>query len=143
MLADAASNLVDAVEGGGCVVSRMLGDVLIAVAEHSAAGGTLQTGHGYLVSEFPETEAALHGRRPRALSLGDEDVDAGEAAILRELGFDALLLLPLEVGTEVWGLVEVYRGTGTPFSADELNRAESLVQELGRSLAAILTPAGP
>ena len=55
-------------------------------------------------------------KEPRALSLDDPVVDEAEARLLRELGFGALLMTALELGDEVWGLVEVYRSSRRPFT---------------------------
>jgi GAF domain-containing protein len=101
----AAVEVVDARAGS---ISQMLGDVLLQVAEHVPGGGTLRTGHGYLVSDYPVTQEVLTESAPRAVSVHDRSSDAAEVALLQQLGYDALLMLPLVVDERVWGLVELY-----------------------------------
>jgi GAF domain-containing protein len=139
LLTATCRELVDALDGCGCLVSRIVGDVLIQVAEHSPERRTLALGEGYLISDYPETLLVLESRRPRALSLADENVEPGEARILRRLGFHGLLMLPLECGETPWGLVEVYRSTPMPFSAEDAQRAREIVAEAGRALDDALT----
>ena len=55
-------------------------------------------GQGYLVPDYPLTQAVLSSGRPCALTLSDDDVDPAEASVLRELGFASLLMLPLPIG---------------------------------------------
>jgi GAF domain-containing protein len=103
--------LVAAIDAAGAdagAISQLLGDVLILVADQAPPGRVLQTGHGYLVSDFPLTQEVISQRAARAVSLADERADEAEAVLLRELGYDALLMLPLVVDGEVWGLVELY-----------------------------------
>ncbi len=103
--------LVAAIDAAGAdagAISQLLGDVLILVADRAPPGRVLQTGHGYLVSDFPLTQEVLSHRVARAVSLADEGADEAEAVLLRQLGFDALLMLPLVVDGEAWGLVELY-----------------------------------
>jgi GAF domain-containing protein len=121
-----ADTLVADLGADACSISRVIGDVLILVAEHVHDGTTLQQGQGYLVPDYPQTADVLATRTARALTLDDPDVDAGEAAILRELGFSALLMLPLELNGGTWGLVEVYRRDVRPFTRDEIRRAVEL-----------------
>ena len=129
--------LTDAPGARGCVASRVIGDVLVEVAEYTSEPRRLQLGHGYLVSDYPETAAVLASQAPRTLTLADPDVDAGEAEILRELGFDSVLMLPLVTRDGVWALVELYRRDDAPFSPDDVDTAvtsvagfASLLQEL-------------
>jgi hypothetical protein len=63
-------------------------------------GRTLQLGQGYLVTEYPETVLVLERREPRAVCLSDDQVDEAEEAVLRSLGYQALLMLPLVLGGE-------------------------------------------
>ena len=109
-----------------CAISRVIGDVLILVVERVTDGKTLLSGQGYLIPDYPQTAEVLETRRPRALTLADEDVDAAEARVLREQGFGALMMLPLEMNGAAWGLVEVYREQPLAFSATDVRRAVEL-----------------
>lgn len=129
-LQDALSNLADALitelDGDACALSRVIGEVLILVTERVPDGGSLQQGQGYLVSDFPQTEEVLLTKEPRALTLDDSVVDEAEARLLQELGFGSLLMTPLELNGEAWGLVEVYRRTRRAFTEAEIRRALEL-----------------
>jgi GAF domain-containing protein len=129
LLVTAARELVEAVDGVACVISRMIGDVLVMIAEHAPVGRTLQLGQGCLVSDYPATQAVLERREPVALSLHDADVDPAEAALLSELGFSSLLMLPLVLRGDVWGLVEIYRDEGPVFGADDIATGERVLAE--------------
>ena len=126
-LADAlsrtATDLVAELCADACAISRVVGDLLIMVAEHVPAGGTLQLGQGYLVTEYPETRRVLDERLPATVLLGDTAADAAEAELMRGLGYEALLMLPLELRGEVWGLVEIYRTESRPFGDDDARAA--------------------
>jgi len=129
LLSSTAEQLVQRLEADACAISRVIGDVLILVAESAPGRETLQLGQGYLVSDYPCTQEVLTTREPCRLTLDDDDVDPGEASVLRELGFAALLMLPLDLGDDRWGLVEVYRSTPRPFTDDEVRLATALVAE--------------
>jgi GAF domain-containing protein len=131
--------LTDVPGAGGCVVSRAIGDVLVEVAESTPEGRKLQLGHGYLVSDYPETQAAIETGTPRIVSLSDENVDPGEAKLLRELDFEAVLMVPLATRDGIWGLVEVYRGAGTPFSEADAAVAVQTVGRFARLLEDVLS----
>lgn len=127
LLRKATEQFVEVVDGTACAISRVVGDVLIEVSEHSRDARTLALGHGYLVSDYPLTKQALEQDTPRTASLLDDDSDPIEAALLRELGFDSLLMLPVSSAGEPWGLVEVYVD-GRRFSDDEIERAASVAK---------------
>jgi GAF domain-containing protein len=121
-----ADQLVAELESDACAVSRVIGDVLILVAETVTEGHSLLQGQGYLVPDYPQTAEVLATGVPRALTLADSDVDDAEAQVLSEQGYASLLMLPLEVNGSAWGLVEVYRVRSEPFSDDEIRRAVEL-----------------
>lgn len=127
MLRTLADTLVARLDADACAISRVIGDVLILVAECSRDGSGLQQGQGYLVSDFPQTAEVLESRTPRGLTLDDPDLDAAEASILREHGFGALVMLPLDLNGDAWGLVEVYRIERRPFSEAEIRLAGELI----------------
>ncbi|HEY7206655.1 MAG TPA: GAF domain-containing protein [Gaiellaceae bacterium] len=137
LLTDAARELVAELGASGCAVSRAIGDVLVLVAEYTEDGRTLQLGQGYLVSDFPETQAVMSLRVPRALSTRDPDVDPAEAQVLGDLGYSSLLMLPLEVGDEVWGLVEVYGEDDRTFSGGDVAAADPILDRLRDALGSL------
>src|SRR5919197_5728084 len=98
--------------GDGCAISRILGDVLIELAEFAGTRKTLYLGHGYLVSDYPLTREAIERREARTVYAPDPDADEAEVALLGELGFTSLLMVPICAADVVWGLAEVYRAGG-------------------------------
>jgi hypothetical protein len=140
LLHTATRSFVEAVDGVACAISRVVGDVLIQVAEYSLDGRTLVLGHGYLISDFPLTMTVLDTREPKLCSLLDESCDAREAELLRELRLDSLLMLPLAAGDLVWGLAEVY-ANGRKFTDDELARLRPLADAFGARVVELPAPA--
>jgi transcriptional regulator with GAF, ATPase, and Fis domain len=127
-LTNVAHELLSTAEADACVVSRALGDVLIVLTQATADGQSLDFGQGFLVSDYPATATVLRHGDASSLTLDDEQVDPAEAALLRELGYAALLMLPFELAGERWGLVELYRRAARHFSDAEITAAQSLLQ---------------
>ncbi len=127
--------LAEVLDAPACVLSRVIGELLIAVAEHAPAGETLHLGHGYLLSDFPLTRVVVEERRRHCVSLADPDPDPKEAALLRELGYDSLLMLPLEADGECWGLIEVYGKGDRRFGDEDTSRAEPVLARAAVLLA--------
>jgi len=127
VLSATARELVSRLGGDACGISRVIGDVLIIVAEATTPGRTLQLGQGFLVTDFPETQAMLADGRPRLITLTDASVDSSEAQLLQEFGFGALLMLRLDLGGQPWGLVEIYRDEARPFVEADARVAEELL----------------
>jgi GAF domain-containing protein len=121
-----AEDLVARLDADACAISRVIGDVLIMVAERVPEGRTLLHGQGYLIPDYPQTAEVLATGSPRALTLEDADVDAAEASVLREQGFGSLVMAPLEVNGERWGLVEVYRIEPRAFADEQVRQAREL-----------------
>ena len=107
LLSTAARSFADLLDARACTISRVIGDLLVDLMQHSREGRPERLGHGYLMSDYPLTRAAIDERKPYTVFLDDPDVDRAEAALLRELGFDSLLMLPLEAEDTAWGLIEV------------------------------------
>src|SRR5919198_6748162 len=104
LMRTAARLATEAVDGSGCAISRIIGDVLIELAEFAGTRKTLYLGHGYLVSDYPLTREAIERREARAVYAQDPDADRAEVALLAELGFSSLLMVPICAADEVWGL---------------------------------------
>jgi GAF domain len=130
--AHVAANLVEA---NGCAISRLIGDVLVELAEFAGTRETLYLGRGYLVSDYPLTREAIERREARTLFARDPDADAREVEILDELRFDALLMVPICVGDDVWGLGELYREGSRRFDAADAERATRLFAVVGERVA--------
>jgi hypothetical protein len=128
VLSNIADDLIARLDADACAISRVIGDVLILVAERVPGGGTLQMGQGYLVPDFPQTAEVLRTREPRTLTLDDADVDPAEATVLRAHGFGALAMFTLELNGAVWGLVEVYRRDRRAFSEADIRLAGELIR---------------
>jgi hypothetical protein len=141
LLHAATREFVEVVDDGlACAISRVVGDVLIQVAEHARDGRTLVLGHGYLISDFPLTESALQQAKPRRASLLDPDPDPNEAALLGELELDSLLMIPLPGPTGPWGLAEIYVN-GRRFDERDVALVGPVAAVFGERLAALPAPA--
>lgn len=140
LLHTATQELVEAFDALACAISRLVGDVLIQVAEHALDGRTLVLGHGYLISDFPLTQDVLEHGNPAACTLLNDDCDPQEAALLRELRLDSLLMVPLGFKQATWGLAEVY-ANGRAFGETEITLAKPLAEAFGRQLEQLPAPA--
>jgi GAF domain-containing protein len=134
LLAGAARLLVEVLPASACAISRALGDLLVVLAEYTESQ-SVQTGHGYLISDYPATLDVLELRQSMTIAVDDPEADEQEVALLRELGFDSLLMLPLEAGGEVWGLVEVYDKGREGFAAEDVATAERVIERIAPVLA--------
>jgi len=130
VLSRAALALRDSLDAEACAISRVIGDVLLLVTDVSAPQNPIALDRGYLVSEFPATEDVLRNGHPRSLHLDQPGADPEEARLLREMGYSALLMLPLVLGGSTWGLVEVYRAQARPFGDLEARVGLSLLADL-------------
>lgn len=128
------------VGGVGCIVSRVIGDVLVQVAEHAPDGRTLQLGRGFLVSQFPTTGEVLRSGRARMVSVDQSDPDPAEVGVLDDLAVKAVLMLSLRDGETAWGLVELYRLEPARFTDAEIEHAQQIVSQAERALPAYVYP---
>jgi hypothetical protein len=127
VLVDLARNLCTTLGGNGCVISRVVGDLLVDLVEYTPEGRRFQLGHGYLISDYPLTREVLEQREPRAVAIADPDAEPNEVKLLIELGFASLLMLPLVLGDDLWALVEVYGKGADAFGATAVEAAEPLL----------------
>ena len=120
--------LMDLVDGEGCNLSRVIGELLVDLLEHTRNGRKIQLGRGYLLSDYPLTREVIELGEPRTVSVLDPAGDASEIALLRELGFDSLLMLPLNLGGRCWGLIELYRSGPQVFETADITAALAFVE---------------
>ena len=135
-----AESFVGVLDAPACTISRVIGDLLVDLVQHRREGMVNRLGHGYLISDFPLTRAVIEDREPKTVYTGDPDADAAETGLLAELGFDSLLMLPIDSEDAPWGLVEVY-GNGRRFEARDVDVARALAAEAGEALRRLSRPA--
>jgi transcriptional regulator with GAF, ATPase, and Fis domain len=133
LLSGTARRLVEVIDtASACVISRVIGDLLVDLTQHSSTG-RVDSGHEYLVSDFPLTQQVIETGQPEVVVLSDPDADPAEADLLRLLGFESLLMLPLETSGTSWGLLEVY-GDERGFTGADVEVASEVAAETGRKL---------
>src|SRR5262249_4934213 len=140
LLGRTAESFVDVLDAPACTISRVIGDLLVDLVQHRREGRADRLGHGYLISDFPLTRAVIEEREPKTVYTGDPDADEAETSLLAELGFDSLLMLPIEAEEAPWGLVEVY-GNGRRFEPADVDVARALVAEAADVLQRLSRPA--
>ncbi len=119
--------------------------VVRAVAEHYPAGrppqgegesGRPLSGLGvpYVVADFPKTVDVLHNRQPQTIVASDLHADPVEVALMKQLGWKSLLMLPLVTRDAVVGLVEIYCAAERQFTGDEIRLAQALTSQAAVAL---------
>jgi GAF domain-containing protein len=141
LLGATARAYVEVLGGRSCTISRVIGDLLVDLVQHQQDGEPDRLGHGYLISDYPLTRAVIEECAPRTVFAGDPDADANEVRLLRELGFDSVLMVAIEAEDGVWGLVEVYDQDGRRFGEEDVRVAQALAAEAGQNLRQLERPA--
>jgi GAF domain-containing protein len=140
LLSATAHAYVELLDAPACTISRVIGDLLVDLMQHRRSGPPDRLGHGYLISDYPVTRAVIEERRPRTVSQNDPEPDANELKLLRELGYDALLMVAIEAEDGAWGLVEVYGEQGRSFNDEEVELAQDLAGDVGEILRQLERP---
>jgi transcriptional regulator with GAF, ATPase, and Fis domain len=139
LLGAACRELVALLGASACAISRVIGDLLISLDEHSLEGRALGQAHEYLISDFPLTREVVESGEPRWVSRLDEDADVHETELLAKLGFESLLMVCLPADGGCWGLVEVYNERGR-FAEQQAKLAVRLAAETGSLLERLEPP---
>ena len=120
-----------------CSASRVVGDLIVDATQHALREVSLGEEASYRIADFPLTAEVLRSGEPRAVAFADGDVDPSEAFILRDLGMNALLMLPVRVGGEACGLVELYEMRHRRFTDEDVAVAMFLVAQAERRLEVV------
>ena len=91
-------------------------------------------GARWSLHDFPATRYVLDHRVPGQVVAGDEAGDAAELAELAELGFGAVVIVPVVFGGRELAVLEVYRVRAQAFTAREVDRARVLAQQFAAAL---------
>lgn len=139
LLGTACREAVVLLDATACAVSRVIGDLLVGLDEHSTSARPLAHGHEYLISDFPLTREVVDCGAARWVSRLDSEADEDEAALLAQLGFESLLMVCLPSSGACWGLVEVYNERGS-FDERQAELATRLAVETGSLLERLEPP---
>jgi GAF domain-containing protein len=139
VLETACREITETLDASACLVSRVVGDLLVSLVEFSRAERGPGIGHEYLISDYPLTHEVIERGEPRVVSLLDDAPEPSEAELLEKLGFESLLMVCMPSGGSCWGLVEVY-GEGIRFDDGQAGIANSIAFEAGRQLERFAKP---
>jgi diguanylate cyclase (GGDEF)-like protein len=143
VLSRLCKGLVFVVGATGCQASRVVGGYLVDAENHALREISLGDEAAYRISDFPLTAETLRSGAPRAISFLEGEVDPAEAFILRELGMNAMLMVPLRVRGRSWGLVELYEMRLRRFNEDDVAIAQFLATQAERRLEVIASVDAP
>jgi putative nucleotidyltransferase with HDIG domain len=136
MLRVASRELTQLLDAEACLISQLEDGLLREVADHARTERQVARGLSYYLSDYPATAAVLESRLPSSISAGDAGADPAELFVLREMEMQAVLLVPLVVAGQTWGLIEVYDSRPRAFPALERHVAELAAAQIGGLLAA-------
>jgi hypothetical protein len=96
-------------------------------------------GERWSLSDYPATARLMDAHTPGQVIVGDRESDPVEIAELERLGYGAVLMVPVRVGSGQRALVEVYREHPQAFTSAEVDRARVVAQQFGPVLARLAT----
>jgi PAS domain S-box-containing protein len=130
VLALIAEQMVRAVGVDGCTLSRWDQEVDAVITwiewRHQDLEWADEPGTAYALDDFPATRAVLETRQPVTVRVSDPNADPAEVAYLRKAQTASLLMLPLAVGNQVIGLVELDAEHERDFTAAEIRLCQAL-----------------
>ena len=124
-------------------ISKVEGPRLADMTKHALRDVDLGEDYAYLIADYPVTQEVLETATVRSISFLDDEVDSGEAFVLRELQMNAVMLVPLVVHDRSWGLVEIYDMRLRRFTTEDEALARFLVGQAGRRIEALGEPLEP
>jgi GAF domain-containing protein len=133
VLETACREITETLDASACLVSRVVGDLLVSLVEFSRGERAPGIGHEYLISDYPLTHEVIVRGEPRAVSLLDDLPEPTEADLLEKLGFQSLLMVCMPSRGTCWGLVEVY-ADGRRFDDRQAGIAKEIATAAGREL---------
>jgi GAF domain-containing protein len=133
VLETACREITETLDASACLVSRVVGDLLVSLVEFSRAERGPGIGHEYLISDYPLTHEVIERGEPRVVSLLDDAPEPTEAELLEKLGFESLLMVCMPSQGTCWGLVEVY-GEGRSFDDRQAGIAKAIANAAGIQL---------
>ena len=135
MLRVASRELTQMLNAEACLVSQLEDGLLREVADYARSDRHVARGLSYYLADYPATAAVLESRTPSSISADDAGADPAELFVLREMEMQAVLLVPLVVESEVWGLLEIYDTRSRAFSGVERQLTELAATQIAAFIA--------
>ncbi|MBA2530270.1 MAG: EAL domain-containing protein [Euzebyales bacterium] len=95
------------------------------------------TGERFLLGDYPASRAALERREALQVLVDDPRADSAERALLTEMGYRSVLLVPMHTRGRAVGLLEFYSHTRRLWTRTELHRARIACAQLGPLIATL------
>ena len=110
--------------------------VMVTLVHHSHGDASLIGAgtEGYLLDGYPATADVLETQRPRQIRRSNPRDDAAERASLQDLGFGALLMLPLVVRGETIGLMEIADVNDRSFTPQDVEFCQAVCDVVATSV---------
>jgi GAF domain-containing protein len=88
----------------------------------------------FLLSDYPATAAVLATSEATQVLASDPDADAAEVALLLEMGYRSLLMVPLLAGARSIGVLEACAAAERPWSRTQIHSARIMGYQLAHVL---------
>jgi putative nucleotidyltransferase with HDIG domain len=135
MLRIASRHLTLLLNAKACLVSQVEDGLLREVADYACTTRQVARGLSYYLTDYPTTASVLLTGKLCSVSAEDPGADPAELFVLREMDMQAVLLVPIVVEGEGWGLMEVYDTRPRVFSGLERHLAEVAATQVASLLA--------
>lgn len=114
-------------------ISIVDGDELVSIGR---SGPDREEDH-YRIADFPATEGLLREQGSVQVHVNDPEADPAEVAVMEELGYRSMLMLPVACAGRAIGILEAFSSAGRPFSRFEIGRARIIALQVGATLERI------
>ncbi len=134
-----ADHLTRVIKVTGCALSRWDQEkqhVITLVDRLHQVEGPTSTGSIYPLQDYPLTRRVLDMRQPVMVYTDDPEADPNEVAILEKQDSKSLLMLPLIVREDVYGLIELVSNVpGHRFTNADIRMAQTLSNQAGVAIS--------
>ena len=134
-----AEHVMHVVKGAGCVLSRwdQAANRVVTLVNRFEDPERIGTGdESFDLHNYPLTAQVLQHRELAVVAVDDPNADPAEVALLKQMGAQTLLMLPLVARDEVVGLMELYSDVpGYRFTTDHIRLAQTLADQAGVAIS--------
>jgi PAS domain S-box-containing protein len=134
-----AEHVMHVVKGAGCVLLRwdQATNRVVTLVNRFEDPERVGTGEeSFDLHDYPLTAQVLERRKLAVVAVDDPNADPAKVALLKQMGAQTLLMLPLVARDQVVGLMELYRDVpGYRFTASHIRLAQTLADQAGVAIS--------